>query len=406
MSNHAENAPLSRGEVLRKILVLVLAGVLAFLGAREFMELRNYKESVVVSPAFTKKIMLSHYFEGIKDTGVDTPVYLFDSGVPGGTLVLLGGTHPYEPATMLMAYVAMENIAITKGRVFIIPHANLSASKLGMLGNAYPKFLHVETSFGPKAYRIGDRGTDPLDQWPDPFTYVHYPSGQNLAYMDIRNLNRTYPGRPNGSLTEQLAYAIMELVRQEKADLYCDTHEASLMYPVVSTYVAHDRALDVAMMASMELSARDFPMKCEASPKSLRGLSHREVGDFSPLPEQNYEGTLAVLMETMEPFIDRVAGKITEELMMEGKDEFLQTASEHGLLYCVPEYDMEFGAPMKYRVGRHLSSVSELVRQMNDFFPEKELLLSWPEYNDLMEKGIGAYLHDPEKAESGRLFWN
>ncbi|PIE55031.1 MAG: deacylase [Dethiosulfovibrio peptidovorans] len=390
----------------RKLIVLALVAVVAFLGGREFMELQNYKESVVVSDAFTKKIMLSDYFEGIKGTGVDTPVYLYDSGVPGGTLIFLGGTHPYEPATMLAAYVVMENISVTKGRVFVIPHANMSASRVGMLGNAYPKFLHVQTSFGPKAYRIGDRASDPLDQWPDPFTYVHYPSKQNLAYTDARNLNRTYPGRPDGNLTEQLAFALMELIRKEKADLYCDTHEASLMYPVVSTYVAHDKALDIAMMAAMELSATTFPMKCEASPKSLRGLSHREVGDYTALPEEGYDGVFAVLMETMEPFIDRVAGKINESLMMEGKDEFLQTASEHGLLYCVPEYNIEFGAPMKYRVGRHLSSVAELVRQMNDFFPEKELQASWPEFDDVMANGIGAYLHDPSKAHSTKIFWN
>ncbi len=392
--------------VTKKLIVLALVGLVAFMGSREFLELRNYKEAVVVSPSFTKSVMLSDYFDGIKGTGVDTPVYLYDSGVPGGTLVFLGGTHPYEPATMLAAYVAMENISVTKGRVFIIPHTNMSASKVGMLGNAYPKFLHVQTEHGPRAYRIGDRSTDPLDQWPDPFTYVHYPSKQNLAYTDARNLNRTYPGRPDGNLTERLAFAVMELVRQERADLYCDTHEASLMYPVVSTYVAHDRALDVAMMAAMQLSATTFPMKCEASPKSLRGLSHREVGDFSPVPDAGYDGVLAVLMETMEPFIDRVAGKINEELMMEGKDEFLQTASEHGLLYCVPEYDIEFGGPMKYRVGRHLSSIAELVRQMNDFFPEKEIQLTWPEFDGLMSNDIGHYLHDPDKADSSRVFWN
>jgi hypothetical protein len=62
----------------------------------------------------------------------------------------------------------------------------MSASTLGMLGNAYPKYFSVETPWGEQKYRIGDRGTNPLDQWPDPFTYVHYPSGQNLAYQDIR----------------------------------------------------------------------------------------------------------------------------------------------------------------------------------------------------------------------------
>lgn len=397
---------LTQKALFRKIAILAVVMIVAFMGAKEFLELRNFRETIVVSEDFTRKVMLSDYFEGIKDSSVDTSVYIFDSGVPGGTLVFLGGTHPYEPATTQAAYVAMENIKVEKGRVFIIPHTNMSASFVGMLGNAYPKFFHIQTEFGPKKFRIGDRSTDPLDQWPDPFTYVHYPSKQNLAYTDARNLNRTYPGRPDGNLTEKLAFAIMELIRKEKADLYCDTHEASLMYPVVSTYVAHDKAMDIAMMASMELSARDFSMKCEASPKKLRGLSHREVGDFSAVPEDNYDGVFAVLMETQEPFIDRVAGKITEELMLDGKDEFLQTASEHGLLFCAPEYDIERGAPMKYRVGRHLSSILELIRQMSDFFPEKAMIVSWPEFNDLMEKGIGYYFHDPSKAEQARVFEN
>ena len=120
------------------------------------------KETVVVSDAFTKMVMLSDYFPPIKGTGVDTPVYIYDSGVPGGSMFYLGGTHPYEPATMLSAYVMMENLKVEKGRVFICPHANMSASTVGMLGNAYPKFLHVETAFGPKPYRIGDRNTSPL----------------------------------------------------------------------------------------------------------------------------------------------------------------------------------------------------------------------------------------------------
>ena len=384
--------------VTRKIIILAVVLVLAFLGAREFSEIRHFKQSIVVSNDFTERFMLSDYSDGIKGTWADTPVYLYDSGEPGGSMLLLGGTHPYEPATMLAAYVAAENISVKKGKVYIIPAANYSALTTGILGNAYPNYYTLETEWGSKKMRIGARNTNPLDQWPDPFTYVHYPSTQNLAYQDVRNLNRTYPGRPNGSLTERLSYAIMELIRNESIDLYVDLHEASLMYPVVSTYVAHDRALDICMMSSMTLSSEQFPMGCEASPKSLRGLSHREVGDFSD--------TLAVLMETAEPFIDRVAGRITEELMLTGKDEFLQTASEAGLLYCQPEYDIEFGSPMEYRVGRHLSGTLEVVKWMNDFFPEKEIILDFPLYAELMEKGAGYFLHDPEKAPKDKLFYN
>lgn len=381
---------------VRKAVLAVLALVLAFLGGREFRELRTYKEKVVVSRAFTKKVMLSDYFKGIKGTWADTPVYVFDSGVPGGSALILGGTHPYEPATTLMAYVVMENIDVTKGRVIVIPHADRSASTQGVPGNAYPKFYHVKTPWGVKQYRVGDRGTNPLDQWPDPFTYVHYPSGQNLAYEDIRNLNRAYPGKPDGTLTERLAFAIMELVRKEKIDLYVDTHEASLMYPVVATYVAHDRALDIAMMASMMLSAGEFPMKCEASPKSLRGLSHREVGDYSD--------ALAILMETPEPFIDRVVGRISEKLLMDGKDEFLQKAANRKLLYC--DYDIATGYTMDNRVGRHLSSTLEVIKQMASFFPEKEIQVTFPSYKDVMEKGSGFFLHDPAKADPSLVFEN
>lgn len=396
-----------KNPVYLKILFLVLSGILGILGGIEFWELRHYKETVVVSEDFTEKIMLSEYLPSLKGTWGDTPIYIYDSGVPGGSMLVLGGTHPYEPATSLAAYVIMENIEVTSGKVYIIPHANMSASTLGMLGNAYIKYFHIETQWGEKKYRVGDRGTNPLDQWPDPFTYVHYPSTQNLAYQDIRNLNRTFPGRPDGTLTERISYAIMELIRNEDIDIFFDFHEASLMYPVVSTYVAHDRAMDISMMAAMMLSATQFPMKSEASPKNLRGLTHREVGDFSE--------TLAILMETPEAFIDRVVGRMSEELMLEGKDEFLQTAAEKGLVYC--DYDinegfpdalgnMIIGTPMDYRVGRHLSGTLEALNWMNQFFPDKALSVTFPNYADVMTNGSGYYLHDPSKADPSRVFEN
>lgn len=194
----------------------------------------------------------------------------------------------------------------------------------------------------------------------------------------------------------------MEVNRRENVTLFVDSHEASLMYPVVATYVAHDRALDMAMMASMVLSATEFPMKCEASPKNLHGLSHRDAGDFCD--------SYVILMETPEPFIDRVAGKITEDLMLNGKDEFLQTAAEHDLLYC--DYDIKEGWPMWNRVGRHLSGTLEMLNQLNEYMteeaetPEKEIIVEFPRWSDLEEHGVGYYLHDPDKADPGKVFYN
>ena len=381
---------------VRRVALLSAALVLMVVGTTDIRALRRYQETVVVSEAFTKRVALGTYFAGVAGTINDASVYLFDSGVPGGSVLILGGVHPYEPASPMTAYLVMENIAVTKGRVFVIPRANTSASTLGMLGNAYPPFFHIKTPWGVKRYRIGDRETHPLDQWPDPFTAVHYPSTQNLAYQDSRNLNRMFPGRPDGNLTERTAYAISELIRREKIDMTIDVHEASLGYPVVSTYVCHQRADEMCMMASMVLSAEQFPMKTETSPKSLRGLTHREVGDFT--------NSFAVLMESPEPFIEKFAGPMTEALMLEGRDEFVQTAATRGLLYT--DYDIKTGASLDYRVGRHLAGATEIVKQMGEFFPDKSVQATWPTFDAVTTQRLGAFLHDPDKADARRVFRN
>ena len=385
-----------RRPALRRLALLIAAAAIMVAGTREIGELRAYRESVVASEALTRQVPLSTYFDGIRDTLMDAPVYVFDSGVPGGSVLILAGTHPYEPASPTMAYVVMENIKVSRGRVFVIPRASMSASSLGMLGNAYPAFFRVRTPWGAKTYRIGDRETNPLDQWPDPFTFVHYPSRQNLAYQDSRNLNRAFPGRPDGNLTERTAFAITEMIRREKIDLTVDVHEASLGYPVVSTYVCHQRAEEMCMMAAMILSAEQFPMKTETSPKTLRGLTHREIGDFTD--------SFAVLMESPEPFIDKFVGPMTEDLMVTGRDEFEQTAADRGLLYT--DYSIKTGASIDYRVARHLGGAAEIVKQMGEFYPAKRVGASWPTFAEVMQHGVGYFLHDPSKADRRRVFFN
>ncbi len=379
---------------LTKILVLVLALVLAGVASIDFYTHRHTKETVVAAEGLTEMRMLSEWVPSLKGTFGDTPVFFYDSGVEGATVLYVGGTHPYEPAASLSAYVLLENVKVTKGRMIIIPQANRSATTTGMLGNAYPSWYEVETDWGTVKYKNGDRWANPLDSWPDPFTYVHYPSNVQLTYQDIRNVNRGYPGRENGMLIERVCYGIMEIIRNEKVDMAIDCHEAAVMYPVVETYVAHDRALDMAMMASMSLSADRFYMKCEASPKNLRGLSHREWGDFSD--------TLAVLMETPQPFTDWIVGPMTPTLQTEGKDEFLNTAAEHGLTYV--DYNDDFGSPIRYRVGRHLSGALEVINWMMAMDPTKQIEVSWPTYEELMEKDCGAFLHNPETADPALVF--
>ncbi|MBQ3729001.1 MAG: succinylglutamate desuccinylase/aspartoacylase family protein [Spirochaetales bacterium] len=407
---------MAKKSLIVKIIVLALALVLALLAGIEFWQLRHYKETIVASEDLTEVKWFSDYVPSLKNTWMDTPVFIFDSGVEGGTVFICGCPHPYEPASTMAAYLMIENLKVETGKVIIVPRANYSGSTEGMVGDAYPMFFHVSSDWGISKYRIGDRYTNPLDQWPDPFTYVNYPSGQNLAYQDIRNLNRTYPGRENGTITERAAYAVMEIIRQEHVDIAIDMHEAEILYPVTSTYVAPSKvldrekfletgemeyyepeksSLDVAMMAGMNISDQ-FLMKSASSPNTLHGLSHREWADWSD--------SLTFLMETPEIFIDKITGPRTEALMTEGKDEFLQKVTDKGLTYF--PYDMEFGTPMWYRTGRHLTGALEVIFWASFFYPEMDCQVTWPTYlemAELEEQGIdsvGYYLKDPDAPEN------
>ena len=410
MANTVKSSPSKR--LISKIRILVVVLVIGAIAAAQFWQLRHFKEEVVVSDALTDVKWFSDYVPSLQGTWLDTPVFFFDSGVEGGTVFINGGPHPYEPASTMAAYLMMENIEVTKGKVIICPRSNYSGSTEGMLGDAYPMYFHVESEWGTSKFRIGDRYTHPLDQWPDPFVYVNYPSGQSQAYQDIRNLNRTYPGREDGTPTERAAYAVLEIIRQETVDLAIDMHEAEILYPVTSTYVAPatvlDRehfeetgemvyvepernSLDVAMMAGMNLSGQ-FLMKSEASPSSLHGLSHREWADWSD--------AMTILMETPEIFIDKITGPRTEALMTEGKDEFLQKVTDAGLTYF--PYDMEFGTPMWYRTGRHLTGALETLTWASMFYPDIAVEATWPtflEMQDLENQGIdsvGYFLKNPD----------
>ena len=99
--------------------------------------------------------------------------------------------------------------------MIVIDRINTSASTNTRMGEAYSPVLHHRDAWGEKTFRFGDRAANPLDSWPDPEVYIHYPSGQNLAYVDIRNINRNWPGKADGLLTERTAYAAMELIKQE-----------------------------------------------------------------------------------------------------------------------------------------------------------------------------------------------
>ena len=360
------------------IFSMAVAGVL-------FYEHRNYKEPVVVSENITEVKKLSDYCDDmIKDTVNDCNVYIFDSGVEGGCMLILGGTHPEEPAGVMTAELMVENLNVTQGKVIVIDRVNASASTNTRVGEAYPRFFTYQTDWGTKVWRFGDRLANQLDSWPDPEVYVNYPSGQNLANVDIRNANRNWPGKEDGLLTERTTYAMMQLIEQEGVDMTLDFHEAELEYSVENTIVTHEKGNDVAAMTSMLLTSKvfDVPVGMEFSPTALHGLSHREIGDYSD--------AASYLVEVAEPMLDRIRGITDEELLMSGKDRFVIKAGEHDLLYAPID---ESGWPINKRVARHVTVAITLMEVNNSVHPENTILMEGiPSYEEMMANGLGPIL--------------
>jgi hypothetical protein len=243
---------------------------------------------------------------------------------------------------------------------------------------------------------MGTRDASPLESWPDPDVYIHYPEKQMLSYLDVRNTNRTWPGRPDGPPMERVTYAAMELMRKEKVDIAFDLHGAETMFPVTNCIVAPQKSAKIATLAAMTVKAMEgYDSHVEPSPQNFRGLSHREIGDYSD--------TLPFLLEAPIPFLDQPTGPKTVKLLLDGKDPFLLSLAGKKKLFVA--YD-ENGWPMDKRVGQHMSTTLEIIRQFSKKTPDKAIRLTGaPKYADLVRDGAGHYYRDPAKAAPDRIHY-
>jgi hypothetical protein len=342
-------------------------------------------EPIYPSAGLSEKKSLSNCLPSLAGTRGDTDVYFFRGEERGGTLLVLGGTHPNEPAGFVTAVLLAENIRVTKGNVIIIPRANHSGFSHSDPQEGNPQRFFIPTPGGRRAFRLGSRLTNPVDQWPDPAIYIN-PAGQELSGSEVRNLNRCYPGREKGYLTEKIAFAIMELIRRERVDIGVDLHESAPEYPVINAIVFHENSSELAALAALELQAEGIEIRLEASPVNLRGLSHREWGDRA--------GIKALLLETPNASHGRLKGQPSSSLIVDGKDKFYARASRLGRLF-VP-YGEE-GIPLAQRVARHLAAVEAIVRSLAELEPAKALSIeNIPPFAQVQQRGLGAFLHTPE----------
>ena len=338
-------------------------------------------DAIHPGPALTAARSLSDYFPSLKGTPGDTPIYVYAGATEGGNVLIIGGTHPNEPAGFVTSVMLIENIRPVRGKIVIVPRANASGFTHSDPQEGSPQRFPIATASGERWFRLGSRVTNPIHQWPDPTIYVN-PTGQTLAGIEARNLNRAYPGKPGGNLTEKVAFGIMELIRKERIDLGIDLHESAPEYPVINAIVFHENSADLAATAQMELQAEGFEFRLEASPPNLRGLSHREWGDVA--------GIRAILMETPNASHGRLKGKPSVGLIIDGKDKFYEKAARLGRLFVPFGPD---GIPLKDRVARHLAGLKAVLSGLKELDPGKTVEVDdIPPADRVRVEGIGAFL--------------
>ncbi|OGU42841.1 MAG: hypothetical protein A2315_05930 [Ignavibacteria bacterium RIFOXYB2_FULL_35_12] len=363
------------------LLIIAVVLILDSIAGIEFREMK-IQEKIHPTKTLTKESSLSEYCTNLQGKSGDAKIYFFDSGNLGATVLVLGGTHPNETAGFISALVLIENMDIKQGRFIIIPQACSSGFTCTDPMEGTPQSFTIETNSGPRKFRFGSRVSNPLDQWPDPLVYSHYPSGQQLSGFETRNLNRSYPGRSNGSFTETVGFAIMELIRLEKVDVAIDLHEASPEAPIINAIIVHEKCREIGASAVLNLEFEDLQYALEISPKKFRGLSHREWGDATDV--------YPFLMETSNPIQGRLRGKTNSILITDGLDDQYERAVRTKSFRI--SYELA-GEPLSLRVGRHIQGIKAILDSYNEYSNDKKIVYeNIPSYDDLVENGVGSYL--------------
>jgi hypothetical protein len=306
-----------------------------------------------------KTAALCDYDKGVARTPGDTPVYVFEGEQPGGTVLVAGGTHGNELAGYMAATLLVERARATRGRLIVVPHANNSAASYVEKSWRGPASFAITTASGVRTFRFGTRLTNPAHQGdPDPPKYRHPASAEDLDGKEARNLDRAYPGKPDGNLTERIAYAITGMIRREQVDVAFDFHEAGVNSRLAMMIVANPKNIDLGAAAVLALEGQDLAMKLEPSSPGFRGLSHREWGDHTP--------ARAFLFETPSPAFDaKTAGDLVNDAVW----------------------------PLARRVGVHLATMTAVLDAYNAEPGVRPVVLTnIPDVKALARSGMGPFL--------------
>ena len=82
-------------------LLILSAAVITYL-ATQFLSMRE-EEPIYPGPGVTEIKMLSEWYPDLEGTAGDTEVYILEGEEEGGSMLVLGGTHPNEPSGLVAA---------------------------------------------------------------------------------------------------------------------------------------------------------------------------------------------------------------------------------------------------------------------------------------------------------------
>ena len=166
-------------------IVSILSGLL-FLSCHSAYRMTNQAQSI-------KDQLPAYYTDNtrmlMQGTEYETPAFFFESGYARPAILILGGTHGDEPAgyeTALRLVRRFHETPPETGKIIIVPLANIRAVE--NFNRRIPVTENIDREKG--------------------------------------NLNRCYPGNPEGFPMEQLAYQIQQIAIENGVEVFIDLHEA------------------------------------------------------------------------------------------------------------------------------------------------------------------------------------
>ena len=145
-------------------------------------------------------------------------------------------------------------------------------------------------------------------------------------------------------------------------------------------------AMSIAQSMALDMQFDDLDMRAEYSGVKSYGLSHRSLGDNT--------ASMMTLMETYNPSMGPLHGKMDDDLIVNGNEPNYYQAHLDGYIYFdVPEN----GYPLVQRVARHVVCVTYLAKAYSETYPDKAIAFEGlGGYSDMINAGLGKILKPVE----------